>query len=69
MASNGRRRKKETIDGLVSVRMPVRDRSALERIAESDDRSISWIIRKAVQKYVSERESEASASEAAHTAG
>ena len=39
-------------DKAVSVRMDLRSLKALEKIGEELDRSISWLVRKAVQEFI-----------------
>ena len=39
-------------DKSVSVRMDLRALKALEKIGEELDRSISWLVRKAVDEYI-----------------
>jgi predicted transcriptional regulator len=39
-------------DKAVSVRMDLRALKALEKIGEELDRSVSWMVRKAVDEYI-----------------
>jgi predicted transcriptional regulator len=42
---------------LTSLRIPGKQYEALERIAKRDDRSIAWLIRKAIEEFVKREQS------------
>lgn len=46
------RKKQEILDKLVFIRIGKSTDEALEKIAESQERSKSFILRKAIQKYI-----------------
>ena len=42
----------------ITVSVPTNDHAMLEALAEADDVSLSWLARKAIAKYLSERREE-----------
>jgi predicted transcriptional regulator len=43
----------------IAARVPVELRDQLEALAEEQDRSMSWVVRRAIREYVEAQEKEA----------